>query len=249
VKLFKFLRRAPPVNIPKPKSKGKAKTQRPARKKRQGFLAGLWKWIRWVLAGVGCLVSAGAIALAYFAYYPRVFVDPPSATTSPTRPFSEPFMLKNIGSIPIYSVSVDCGPPVGIASRFTTGPPELEPGESADVKASFKINVFTAPELRPQERHPFTCSGFVPESTTTSLGRTSIVVEAFVRVKVYFKLFGLPKVFSNDFPFEGTLGDDGAVHWHETFLNEQGPTEPSPKETQGMHTVDAVPNFQNRPLP
>jgi hypothetical protein len=177
-----------------------------------------------VLGGIGTVLIAGATALAYFAYYPRVFVDPPSSTTSPARPFSEPFKLTNIGSIPIYSVSVDCGPPVGIVGKFTTGPPDkVEPGEKVDFKGHFKVNVFAVSELQPQDRHPFVCSGFVPESTTTSLGRTSIVAQAFVRVRVHFKLFGLPKVFSNDFPFLGILGDDGAVHWSETFLNEVTP--------------------------
>jgi len=108
--------------------------------------------------------------------------------------------------------------------RFTTGPPDtLEPGEKADIKGLFKENVFTASELGPQERHPFTCSGFVPESTETSLGRKSIVVRAWVRIRVHFKLVGFPKVFSNDFPFQGSLGDDGLIHWRETFLNEATP--------------------------
>jgi hypothetical protein len=203
-------------------SKHKAKPARPAPTTLRGLLGGLWKWIRWVLAGAFGLLSVGAIALAYFAYYPRVFVDPPNAATNPAHPFAEPFMLTNIGSIPIYSVEVDCGPPVGIVGSFTTGPPDTtEPGEKVDMKARFKLNVFAVSELQPQERHPFVCSGFVPESTTTSLGRTSIVVQAFVLVRVHFKLFGFPKVFSNDFPFQGILGDDGAVHWNQTFLNEK----------------------------
>jgi hypothetical protein len=113
---------------------------------------------------------------------------------------------------------------VGIVGKFKTGPPDkVEPGEKVDFKGHFKENVFAVSELQPQERHPFVCFGLVPDSTTTSLGRTSIVTRAFVRVRVHFKLFDFPKVFSNDFPFEGTLEDDGLVHWSETFLNEATP--------------------------
>jgi hypothetical protein len=226
VKLFKFLRRDPPANIPKLKSKGKAKPRQPARKEQQGFLARSWTWIRWVLGGIGTLLAGGAVALAYFAYYPRVFVDPPSGTTSPTHPFSAPFMLTNIGSIPIYSVEVDCGPPVGITFKPDTGPEEIAPDEKFDAGVNFKVSVFSAPKVTPLERHPFVCFGFVPVSFYSSKGRTFTVDNAWVLVKVHFKLFGFPKVFSNDFPFQGILGNDDVVHWSEEFLHESPPPKP-----------------------
>jgi hypothetical protein len=210
--------------------KGRAKRSRPARKKQQSFPARLWKWIRWVLAGAAGLLSAGAIALAYFAYYPRVFVDPPSTSTDPAHPFSEPFRLTNIGAISIYSVRVDCGPPLGLEFAFTTGPQEVESGEKFDFKGDVKENVFSIDKLVPNERHPVPCSGITPESNSmiSSKGRTFVVKQADIQINVHFKLAPfIPKDFVNNFPFLGTLQKDGAIHWSEAPLMEAAPSLPS----------------------
>lgn len=180
-----------------------------------------------MLAGVAGLVSAGAIALAYFAYYPRVSVDSPSVATDPAQPFSEPFMLTNIGSVPIYSVKVVCSDPTGIDFRFMTGPPDkLEPGEHMSFEEFAKVSAFSITKLRPSERHPFTCFGFKPISFSSSMGRSVVMNHAWVNIKVSFELFFLPKTFSDEFPFDGYLHEDGTVHWSETPLQESPPSTP-----------------------
>jgi len=134
-------------------------------------------------------------------------------------------MLTNIGYIPIYSVKVVCGDPTGVGFRFTTGPADrVEPGESIGQGVLARESEFSAVKLSPFERHPFTCFGFIPTSFNSSMGRTAVASHAWVRVKVFFSLFDFPMVFSNEFPFDGILENDGAVHWRETFLKESRST-------------------------
>src|SRR6266481_4370606 len=169
-----------------PKRKRKSTRVRPPNRLGPiGLLARCCKWARWVLGGIGALLTAGGISLGYFAYYPRVFVDPPNTSTDPAHPFSEPFWLKNIGAISIYSVRVDCGPPLGLEFAFTTGPQQVEPGEKFDFKGSVKENVLSIDKLAPDERHPFWCSGMTPESPKSmisSKGRTFVVRQADIQI-------------------------------------------------------------------
>jgi hypothetical protein len=195
---------------------------------RPNLLTRIWKVFRWIFAGILAAFAFGASALAYFSYIPRVFVAPPSAKADPSRPFSEPFTLTNTGAIPIYSVRVECGPPTGIGFSFTSGPPVVESNENLDIKGEVKESVFSANEIRSQERHPVPCFGFIPESFESSMGRSVIVSSAYVDIEVQFRILGfIPKIFSTSFPFQGSLKSDGTVHWSEPPLSEL-PTSATP---------------------
>ncbi|HKV55228.1 MAG TPA: hypothetical protein VJN94_11385 [Candidatus Binataceae bacterium] len=210
-----------------PKPKGKAtKTKRQAHQGRVSRLLQIWRVARWILAALLTLFGIGATALAYFAYYPRVFVDPPSTSADPAHPFSEPFILTNVGVIPIYFVRVDCGPPIGVGFASTTGPQEAEPGEHLHFRWLMKLNVFLAQKLASQERHPFWCSGITPDSMVSSFGRSFIVDQAGIQINVHFRLLPFfPKALTNtnNFPFLGILEPDGAIHWSQTPLAEMPP--------------------------
>src|SRR6266481_5050384 len=95
------------------------------------------------------------------------------------------WVLGGIGAISIYSVRVDCGPPLGLEFAFTTGPQQVEPGEKFDFKGSVKENVLSIDKLAPDERHPFWCSGMTPESPKSmisSKGRTFVVRQADIQI-------------------------------------------------------------------